>query len=253
MLVVPNSNDFARTWLAACDVVDAQPGHQAYNVIMEVDDPTDVSGAKILQTVDAFLREMSAKPVATIANTIFPQSLLIQHGPEKFRDAFHANVLPKVRKSGPWSGYYFERMTQFEKRDGKNLDQLAEIVRKISDPNNQSRNKLDLAIFDPDRDVNDSPYGGQCLSYLSFKIVGNDKRLCLTAVYRNHYYMEKLLGNLMGLSNLLSFVASTGGLKVGSLTVLSTHAIIDHPGKCSRGQLTDLLAHCRDLQERAQC
>jgi hypothetical protein len=35
---------------------------------------------------------------------------------------------------------------------------------------------------------------------------------------------EKLLGNLVGLGRLMSFVAREGGLGVGALTVVSTHA-----------------------------
>ena len=80
------------------------------------------------------------------------------------------------------------------------------------------------------RDVDGSPYGGQCLSFLSFKIQpGAAKTLALTAMYRNHFYIEKLLGNLVGLGRLMSFVAREGGLGVGALTVVSTHAEIDKP------------------------
>jgi hypothetical protein len=62
---------------------------------------------------------------------------------------------------------------------------------------------------------------------------GSPKTLLLTAQYRNHYYIEKLLGNLIGLGRLMAFVAHETGSKVGSLTVLSTHAQIDAP-KASR-------------------
>jgi hypothetical protein len=57
-------------------------------------------------------------------------------------------------------------------------------------------------------------------------------------MYRNHYYVEKLLGNLIGLGQLMSFVASEAGLAVGSLTVLSSHAVVDLPKSCAGGQMT---------------
>jgi hypothetical protein len=97
-------------------------------------------------------------------------------------------------------------------------------------------------------DVDGSPYGGQCLSFLSFHLQpGSPKTLLLTAQYRNHYYVEKLLGNLIGLGRLMSYVASETGAKVGSLTVLSTHATIDMPVPCTRQDVISLLGGCAQL------
>ena len=91
-------------------------------------------------------------------------------------------------------------------------------------------NKFELSLFDPVRDVDNSPYGGQCLSFMSFKVIpSREKTLTLTAMYRNHFYIEKLLGNLIGLGRLMDFVAHEAGLEVGALTVISTHAEIDQP------------------------
>jgi hypothetical protein len=36
----------------------------------------------------------------------------------------------------------------------------------------------------------------------------------------------------------MSFVASEAGLAVGSLTVLSSHAVVDLPKSCAGGQMT---------------
>jgi hypothetical protein len=44
-----------------------------------------------------------------------------------------------------------------------------------------------------------------------------------------------LLGNLIGLGQLMSFVASEAGLNLGPLTVLSSHAVIDLPKSCAGG------------------
>jgi hypothetical protein len=56
-------------------------------------------------------------------------------------------------------------------------------------------------------------------------------------MYRNHFYIEKLLGNLIGLGRLMEFVGREANLRVGALTVISTHAQIDLP---SRGRRSDL-------------
>ncbi len=62
-------------------------------------------------------------------------------------------------------------------------------------------------------------------------------------MYRNHFYIEKLLGNLVGLGRLMAFVAREGGgLDVGSLTVVSTHAEIDTPRGARRADINAMLA-----------
>ena len=104
-------------------------------------------------------------------------------------------------------------------------------------------NKFELSLFDPVRDVDNSPYGGQCLSFLSFKVVpGAQRTLTLTAMYRNHFYIEKLLGNLIGLGRLMAFVGRETGLHVGPLTVISTHAEIDQPNRAPRSEIAGMLA-----------
>ncbi len=65
----------------------------------------------------------------------------------------------------------------------------------------------------------------------------------LTAQYRNHYYVEKLLGNLVGLGRLMAYVAGETRTKVGSLTVVSTHAKID-TDIAKRQEITELLKLC---------
>ena len=49
----------------------------------------------------------------------------------------------------------------------------------------------------------------------------------LTAVYRSHHYCSRALGNLLGLAQLLSFVAKESGLSVGTLSCLSSYAELD--------------------------
>lgn len=244
-LVVPTQPDCATAWLEAVKLVDGQTGHEAHNVLIDVADP--VAGANlanpIVSRVNDFLEERE-KSVECIANTIFPQALYQQHGPDKFIEVFHKRVLPKVRKNGRWSGYYFERMTSMPRVGGGTLDQLSRMVGRIQDKSNTSLNKHELSLFDPERDVTGSPYGGQCLSFLSFHLVpGTPKTLLLTAQYRNHYYVEKLLGNLIGLGRLMAFVAAETETSVGALTVLSTHATIDQPN-ASRQEVVNLLEQC---------
>jgi hypothetical protein len=245
-LPVPPQHSCPLAWLAAIKAVDAAPGHEAHNVIIGVEDPVlDTTRAHpIVATVDDFLRERD-KSVFAVANTIFPSSLYEGHGAPNIFSVFHDRILPRVRKNQRWSGYYFERMTDYPTRSGKPFNPLWDIVQRIrKSDENPSNNKYELSLYDPERDIDRSPYGGQCLSFLSFKLIaGSEKRLALTAMYRNHFYIEKLLGNLLGLGRLMAFVAKEGRVGLGPLTVISTHAEIDKP-EAKRGDVRALIDAC---------
>ena len=192
---VPPQPDCAAAWLAAAEFVDGQAGHEAYNVLIDVEDPT--AGASpadpVVSSVEEFLNA-SGKSVVCVANTIFPDALYRRHGVPAFMDEFHKKILPKVRRSDRWSGYYFERMTAYPTVKGEPFNQLWSIVERIRNKGNKSLNKFEMSLFDPERDIDNSPYGGQCLSFLSFKLLpGAEKKLALTAVYlwwflRKHFY-----------------------------------------------------------------
>jgi hypothetical protein len=249
-LPVSPQPDCASAWREAVRAVDGQSGHSAYNVIVDVADPT-VNATRAnpkIAVVDDFLSGCD-KSVETIANTIFPAGLYYRHGAPAFFDVFRDKVLPKVRRGDRWSGYYFERMIQYPAPTGKSPNQLWDIVERIRDQNIRALNKFELPLFDPVRDVDGSPYGGQCLSFLSFKLhPGTPKTLTLTAMYRNHFYIEKLLGNLMGLGRLMAFVARESAVNVGALTVVSTHAEIDKPGAARRSDIESMIARFDQAQ-----
>lgn len=243
-LPVPPQPDCATAWREAVRAVDGQPGHAAYNVIIDVVDPTANATRQDPQVavVDDFLSGCD-KSVETVANTIFPAGLYYRYGAPAFFDVFRDKVLVKVRRNERWSGYYFERMIQYPVPTGEPANQLWNIVGRIRNEQVRALNKFELSLFDPVRDVDNSPYGGQCLSFLSFKVVpGARKTLTLTAVYRNHFYIEKLLGNLIGLGRLMAFVARETNLQVGALTIVSTHAEIDQPNHARRPDIMAMLA-----------
>lgn len=246
-LGVPSQPSCAMAWLAATQLVDASPGHEAHNVIIDVADPTSESALdrKVILAVDTFLRTHEHWPVQTVANTIFPQAIYQLHGSPDFYEIYLTKIFPKIKRShGDW-GRYFERMVSFpkEKRDREPMNPLKDLVEKMRENLEHDRtfkNIYELTIFDPVRDAG-RPMNRQCLSFLSFKLT-DDRRVILTALYRNHYYIQRLLGNLIGLGNLMSFVAKEAGATVGPLTVVSTHAEIDNAA--SRPEVEGLIERC---------
>jgi hypothetical protein len=238
-LPVPPQPDCASAWREAVRMVDAQPHHEAYNVIIDVADPTANANRQDARVavIDDFLSGYD-KSVETVANTIFPAGLYYRHGAPACFDVFRERVLPKVRRNERWSGYYFERMIDYPVPAGEPPNQLWDIIERMRSDQVRALNKYELSLFDPVRDVDNSPYGGQCLSFMSFKIIpGTERTLTLTAMYRNHFYVEKLLGNLIGLGRLMGFVGQETDLQIGALTVISTRAEIDFPKRCRRPDL----------------
>ena len=72
------------------------------------------------------------------------------------------------------------------------------------------------------------PRGGPCcLQTITLHVEANEQRdhmLSACALYRNHDFFEKALGNYIGLGQLLEFLAESADLRVGSLHVISGHA-----------------------------
>lgn len=238
----------AQAWLAASQVVHGLPGHEAHHVVIDIEDPVAETERDrcLIADLDAFLVEHTKTGfvVRTVANTIFPQSTYEDHGAPEFYDVYINKVFPRLKRSSRDWGRYFERMMAYPGPDGPEnlLDKLVQKMKRHMASRAPFRNIYELPIYNPVKDAEGSPRGGQCLSFLSFKL-DHEHRLLLSAVYRNHYYTEKLLGNIIGLGRLMQFVADETGATVGPLTILSTHAVADH-ANATQGQLKALYASC---------
>jgi len=223
---IPTQQSCARAWVAAAGaIIDSG---EAYNVVIDVADPVhhDDNDNEVISFVDKFLKLHDENPIVTVANTIFPQSLYVAHGSPGFYAIEHRDhdMLTETKR---W-GRYFERITRHRKADGKTYNPLQDMIDKLRRQENAGvryKAAYELAVYDPLLDGR-TLYGGQCLSFLSFKL-HPDQGLLLTAMYRNHTYVTRCLGNLIGLGWLLAFVAKEAEVKAGSLTVISTHAELD--------------------------
>lgn len=256
----------ARAWAAASMSIMGTR-NEGYNVVIDVADPVrhDAKDDAAITIVDKFLKEHSESPIVTVANTIFPQALYEAHGSPEFYKIYHRDFDRFSRDARGW-GQYFDRMSRWKVAGGETIFPLQDLIAKLKKNEEKKRrvravyemavtgpslgspdlpeeeeedSGLDLTIYAPGSDRR-RPMSGPCLSYLSFKR-HKDGDLLLTAVYRNHYYMTKLLGNLIGLGQLQAFVAEEAGLKAGSLTVISTHAEIDMEGGWKTGDVKDLV------------
>jgi thymidylate synthase len=220
-----------KAWVEACQSIIATKD-EGYNVVIDVVDAVHHDGKddEVITLVNDFLSDHDANPIVTVANTIFPQSLYDEYGASRMVEEYRKDFDKFAHDGGYW-GQYFDRMTRFEDPEDGEIDPLQELIEKMKgneDRNTRYKAAYELTIYNPATDRK-RHYGGPCLSYLSFKRHPDDG-LLLTAVYRNHFYVSRLLGNLIGLGQLQAFVAKEAGVPVGSLTVVSTHAEMDTEG-----------------------
>jgi hypothetical protein len=73
--------------------------------------------------------------------------------------------------------------------------------------------------------------------------------LLLTAFYRSHYYVQRALGNLLGLAHLQNFVAEQAGLAVGPLVCISSMAQLDvSSGQWGKNDVKNLINECHKVR-----
>jgi thymidylate synthase len=229
-------------WLKACNYLlteRAAKGHQDWNVVLEITSPSEIKAQdkNIYKEVDTFLTSHGVGTITTVANTIFPHSLYISGGKDGMFEQYPKMIerFPKKQQGG-W-GTYACRMMKVRTISGEYINPLKTIIDKI----NQSFTKggsygkcyeLGLLNFDGDMQLYDSRsdaariMGGPCLSHISVKVV-ESRFINVTALYRNHFYIQRLLGNLIGLAQLQGFIAKETKMQPGTLVVHSTSAEID--------------------------
>lgn len=244
-LVLDDASSVVGAWLSSTKAL-GEVTKPVYNLVYSVTSPAVLSNGDklVLKIFDKFAITHGFHPSDTVANTIFPldtYSAKIKSGPEEFYEYYLGTVLPKVKKK--W-GTYFERMIirynadrSIMMKGNQRLNPLEIVIdklkRRVENPPKTTTHyevsiddvALEIATYNPLSDGN-YQIGGPCLSHVSFKIT-RDNTLRLTAFYRSHWYIERALGNLLGLARLQWFVAHSAGAKVGPLTIVAAEAVLD--------------------------
>jgi len=251
-------------WLAAAEYLASLKANEDFDVILHITEPTVLSehDRRVYDEVDKFLKSQGAFGIHTVAETIFSLDEYRRSGaaglygefPEKLRK------IQKARSDGNWGSYAYRILRQ---RDAKGtiFNPLEDMVAKIK-KHGKYRASFELGaglpmedeiqIYAPETDRK-RLYGGPCLSHLSIKV--HDGQVRFNATYRSHYYVRRLLGNLVGLGRLQFFLAHETGLKVGALTVNSTFARLDtgsgdgSGGRWRKADVKSLLGRCREIYD----
>ncbi len=219
------SNNCLTAWRDACTYM-IQNG-DGFNLMVHIDNPlafTDLQLAEITNT-----KIILPKDVADVVNTIFPSKLHSRNAGltniqfyDLHEQLYIRGKTMHPRNNGLW-GNYFLRFTKF---GSTKKNQLQKIIDNINSRNNQYAACYIMHVSSADTDSNTRNIGNPCLQYVQFGQVGNT--LNLTAVYRNHDFLTKALGNYIGLSKLLEFVCQQTGRNIGTFACHSIHYFLDN-------------------------
>jgi hypothetical protein len=253
-------------WLLAAEHLNSLRPRQDFDVFLHVETPTVLTtgDTEVQRLVDRFLTAGGGFNTHTVAETIFPLSYYLRGGASAVFDDYPRRMkeIRSVRSDRSW-GCYALRLIERKDRDGQVYRPLAALIEKMKKHGKYTAG-YEAGIGTPDDDLLPSEeelavydgaadrrmlYGGPCLSHLSFKVHKGAVRL--NATYRSHFYVQRLLGNLIGLAALQFFVAREANLTMGPLTINSTFAKLDkgsdNGAKWSHQQIDDLLAACRSV------
>ena len=255
----------SEAWLAAA--LSMQEAHaRLYNVVLEIEQPGLVTPASraIEAEVDAFLRKYHAQPNHTVAETIFP-AVEYRQGGIKAVYAYPESVYPHIQNlpQNNW-GTYALRLTERRCTDGTKVTPLELTISKLKRQLSTNAPKravyeldlgleaLDLKLYSAEDDHN-SIRGGQCLSHISLKL-GPSRELFMTALYRYQFYMQKAIGNLLGLARLQAAIAREVEVSVGPLVCHATMAILEdrqleNSVSWSRADVGALLKRCKAIRD----
>jgi hypothetical protein len=248
----------AETWLKAARHLQGCTYWEDYNVILEVREPgaRGPADAAIEAAVNALLLGAGALPVNSVAETIFPANEYKLHRERGVYEIYPDEVFPKIRSLLGW-GTYAHRLLRRKGRDNKPMNPLRVCVEKIkaqlAKAKGLKRACYELSTVGEDDEFYEIPLywpandqkqtlGLPCLSHISLKIT-RERRLNLTALYRSHYYVERALGNLLGLARLQDFICQQTGLARGVLVCHSTHACLDTAARRAKTRVEELLAN----------
>jgi thymidylate synthase len=242
------ARNLSLAWLAGLEHL-LNCGGKDINVVVEIEQAGE-EDLHIRQQLDNFLAERSIHkgkeffPVATVANTLFPQVFYQPHRGNEARSFLYQmheqSFSVTQRHQANYYGTYFHRMVAWEGRH-RNVNQLEPIIHRLREASGRSNplssayeigiseveeGKLEEApteeirIYQPGSDGR--IMGFPCLSHISLTLFKG--QLHLTALYRNQHFIRKAYGNYLGLSRLLLFLCQEIGCEPGGIVCIASHA-----------------------------
>lgn len=210
-----------------------ESGNPLDNLITTILDPSSIDSAWLTDlSPHRYLAD--GDNIRDVVNTIFPRKL-VERMP--CRAEMYSAYLKRHDRAHRWRrgrhawGTYFERLIRFPTNGNSQVDvnQLERVIGKLRSWSHRSTTGLVFHLSSP---VLDSPRtrGGPCWHYAEL-LWKPDNSIDLVAVYRNHDFYNKVLGNYIGLGLLLKFICDESDKIIGKVICHSVHAYFDNTAR----------------------
>ena len=197
------------------------------------------------ETLDGFLVDRGQWSVATVANTIFPESLWNPELPRERLFTRYRAILPRLQlvRQNQY-GTYFGRMITNGPPGRDNQVDFA--LATFGARNGVRRSVLQVGVFDPHRDHSAAAMRGfPCLQHVSF-VPDRAGTVSLNAFYATQYMVSRAYGNYLGLCRLGRFIAHELDLQLVRVTCQIGLAELD----ANKGDLSGIQRVAEALLER---
>lgn len=189
------------------------------NLLTIVNDPTQLDRAW-LRTLSPHHLDSRYDNLSDVVNTIFPLGIAARVAT---RADLFARYLATHDRATRWRGRkwgtYFERLVRFPPQG---VNQLDRAIEKLQGWPKRCKTGLVFHLSSPAIDA-PRTRGGPCWQFAELLWQPHDV-IDLVVVYRNHDFLNKVLGNFIGLGQLLRFICAESSKKPGKLLCHSVNA-----------------------------
>lgn len=259
MALLITGSTVSEAWVSALEALAARGG-VAINLCVAIVDPCR-ENPLIRRSLDGFLREQLSgrRSVETVANTIFPHSLYRGEGEQaraRLYQRYTQRAYPVLqRHSANRHGTYFQRLVAYPQAQ-EPINQLERVILRLQ--GQVACGKGLSSVYEMGVSTGEDAthelriqcaakgtrtIGFPCLSHISLTL--EERRLHLTATYRNQYFITRAYGNYLGLGHLLAFLCKETGCVPGEVLCIATHADAEFKARgIGKGRVLGLLNHC---------
>lgn len=198
-----------------------------HNTVIDINNCDDFTNLKLWEQnfCPSSITGNNKHRLTNIINTIFPYKLAsrISNREELYKSYLTLYNRSRKIRNQKW-GTYFERLINFpnSSKSGIGFNQLENAICSLNG-NSKAKNYITFHLTSVNIESNVRPIGAPCWQFSEI-IKNSNQTLDLIAVYRNHDYFYKALGNFIGLSKLLLYICEQTNRQPGKLIIHSTHA-----------------------------
>lgn len=247
-----DASDPFSAWSKVVDRLLASPERTVFYLTVRIANPLGRSRL-VEHAYERYRRKNGLPSIAGVAATILPRSFYKFTCRSDRQELYARYPAYRVRAAKffqrPVSFSYFDRLTRWQPRGVPTpVNQIETFIERMREHKTKRTAWFYYPTIDPTRDLG-KIMGGPCLSAVDLKYETDFNVLNLFAVYRDHDFAEKALGNYVGLTYLLEFLCEHTKSEVGVVVCTSTRAWIERQYVRDLRHLVSVVNGKRSLRE----